>query len=251
MITVDCQSCGMPINEEKLFGTEKEGVRSNEYCMYCYEDGEFRQAGITLEDMINICVPHMKEDGMSEEEARTILKQFLPTLKRWRSKKIVQPIMKEKGSFQIIGMTARTSNANEMKANAQIPHLWETYYQQQVFTQIPAASEQPITYGLYSDYVSDVNGEYSVTIGLEANAEELPQGLVAKKIPAAKYLVFTSEKGPLPQIVIKAWQDIWAWFEQSNIERAYTGDFEVYDERCTDPNEARIDIYIAIKESNA
>lgn len=164
---------------------------------------------------------------------------------------MIQPIMKEKDSFNIIGITARTSNANEMTANAQIPQLWETYYQQQVFTKIPAASEQPFTYGLYSDYVNGVNGEYSITIGLEANSEEMAKGLVTKKIPAAKYLVFTSEKGPLPQIVIKAWQDIWAWFEHSETERAYTGDFEVYNESCANPNEAQIDIYIAIKESNA
>ena len=86
MKTVNCQSCGMPINEEKLFGTEKDGARSNEYCVYCYENGEFKQPDMTIEDMINVCVPHMKEDGMSEDKARTLLKQFLPTLKRWSGK---------------------------------------------------------------------------------------------------------------------------------------------------------------------
>ncbi len=71
--------------------------------------------------------------------------------------------------------------------------------------------------------------------------------MVVKTIPAAKYLVFTSEKGSMPDIVIKAWQDIWAWFASSEIERAYTGDFESYDERCANPQEAQVDIYIAIK----
>ncbi|MBS4192729.1 zinc ribbon domain-containing protein [Bacillus sp. FJAT-49705] len=86
MNTIHCQSCGMPVNEEKLFGTEKDGARSAEYCVYCYEDGEYKQANMTLTDMINLCVPFLKEDGKSEEEARTMLNEFLPTLKRWRNK---------------------------------------------------------------------------------------------------------------------------------------------------------------------
>jgi len=81
--TVYCQSCGMPLHDEKLFGTEKENGRSTDYCIYCYEKGEFKQANITMEDMIEICVPFMKEDGMSEDEARVLLNQSLPSLKRW------------------------------------------------------------------------------------------------------------------------------------------------------------------------
>lgn len=161
--------------------------------------------------------------------------------------KMIQPILKEKNAFKIIGITAKTSNANEMTENAQIPKLWDAFFQQQISEQISPASAPAITYGLYSDYISDVNGEYSMTIGMATNSEQVHEEFVVKAIPAAKYLVFTSEKGPISQIVIKAWQDVWKWFEHSEVERAYTGDFEVYDERCTDPNEAQIDIYVAIK----
>jgi len=39
-----------------------------------------------MEQMIEICVPHMKESGMSEENARELLDKHLPMLKRWRAK---------------------------------------------------------------------------------------------------------------------------------------------------------------------
>ncbi|MFZ5989516.1 MAG: zinc ribbon domain-containing protein [Bacillota bacterium] len=78
-----CQSCGMPLAEENLLGTENNGLKSKEYCVYCYENGEFKQSGLTMEGMIEICVPYMNESGMEEGQARAILNDLLPKLKRW------------------------------------------------------------------------------------------------------------------------------------------------------------------------
>ena len=33
-----CQSCGMPLDFMELRGTEKDGRKSDDYCMYCYKD---------------------------------------------------------------------------------------------------------------------------------------------------------------------------------------------------------------------
>ena len=33
-----CQSCGMPLTEEVL-GTNADGSKNEEYCMYCYREG--------------------------------------------------------------------------------------------------------------------------------------------------------------------------------------------------------------------
>lgn len=79
-----CQSCGMPMDTQELFATEENGSKNEEYCIYCYENGQFKQPDITMEGMIDVCVPFMKEHGMSEEQARTILNQQLPSLKRWK-----------------------------------------------------------------------------------------------------------------------------------------------------------------------
>ncbi|WP_054949325.1 zinc ribbon domain-containing protein [Numidum massiliense] len=80
-----CQSCGMPLTEEALCGTEKGGAKSREYCVYCYEEGQFKQPEMTLEEMVDLCVPHIVAEGqMDEGEAREMMTKYLPTLKRWR-----------------------------------------------------------------------------------------------------------------------------------------------------------------------
>jgi len=79
-----CQSCSMPIGDRKLLGTEKDGTLSLDYCIYCYEKGEFKQPSIDMEQMIEMCVPHMKEHGMDGSEARKRLNRQLPQLKRWK-----------------------------------------------------------------------------------------------------------------------------------------------------------------------
>lgn len=81
--TIVCQSCGMPLTEE-VFGTEQDGSKTSEYCVYCYKEGAFL-SDCTLEEMIDICVPFMEKEGMDKEEARKMLEQGLPNLKRWKT----------------------------------------------------------------------------------------------------------------------------------------------------------------------
>ena len=50
-----CQSCAMPMTEE-LYGSNKDGSKNEDYCIYCYENGEFT-ADISMEEMIDFCVP--------------------------------------------------------------------------------------------------------------------------------------------------------------------------------------------------
>lgn len=84
MSELRCQSCGMPLNNEELFGSEKDGTKCREYCAYCYKNGEFTQTDISLGQMTEYCVPFLQAQGMEEEQAREILKKILPTLKRWK-----------------------------------------------------------------------------------------------------------------------------------------------------------------------
>lgn len=79
-----CQSCGMPMNKEELFGKEKDGSKSVDYCVYCYPNGEFNNPNETLQEMIDTCIPFMVEEGMDKEEARKMLENQLPQLKRWK-----------------------------------------------------------------------------------------------------------------------------------------------------------------------
>jgi methionyl-tRNA synthetase len=82
-----CQSCGMPLVDEKVMGTNDDGSKNNEYCMYCFENGSFKD-DMTMGQMIEFCVPHMinAHPNMNEQEARSSLQSFFPTLKRWKNK---------------------------------------------------------------------------------------------------------------------------------------------------------------------
>lgn len=73
-----CQSCAMPMTEE-LYGSKNE-----DYCIYCYENGEFT-ADISMEEMIDFCVPKTVENtDMDEKTARKMLNEGFPQLKRWK-----------------------------------------------------------------------------------------------------------------------------------------------------------------------
>ncbi|SET08508.1 Putative zinc ribbon domain-containing protein [Methanococcoides vulcani] len=82
---VFCQSCGMPFGKDEDFGTNVDRSKSEEYCNYCYQNGEFTQPDITLEEMIDLCSKAMDEYGiMPLEEAKKLSQQNIPKLKRWK-----------------------------------------------------------------------------------------------------------------------------------------------------------------------
>ncbi|WP_232305995.1 zinc ribbon domain-containing protein [Pontibacillus litoralis] len=106
----------MPLEDQSLLGTEIGGECSTDYCLYCYEAGEFKQPHVTFQEMVDMCVSYLQKDGVAAEEARHLLTSFLPSLKRWRKGGMLEPVIIEKEAFQIMGITARTSNADELTA---------------------------------------------------------------------------------------------------------------------------------------
>lgn len=145
--------------------------------------------------------------------------------------------------FEVMGLTIRTSNAKEFSGEGQISKLWERYFADQIASQIPNPVENNI-YAVYHSYESDANGEYNLTVGLKVKPGTIaPTGLSSVQVPEQKYLKVTTDQGPMPGIVIEGWKYVW---EQKDLSRAYSADFEIYDERCLDPESAQIDIYIAI-----
>lgn len=81
-----CQSCGMPMGQtDEMYGRESDGSISADYCKYCYDNGKFT-SNATMDEMIEICIPPMVEANadMSEDDARKMMKEYFPNLKRWR-----------------------------------------------------------------------------------------------------------------------------------------------------------------------
>jgi hypothetical protein len=74
----------MPLGKPEDFGTEAYGVRSNDYCAYCYREGAFLTPDITMEQMRDLCVDKMVELGvMPRDQASKLMRETLPRLKRW------------------------------------------------------------------------------------------------------------------------------------------------------------------------
>jgi len=82
-----CQSCAMPLTEESQFGTNADGSKNEDYCLYCYKDGAFT-AETTMEEMIEFCIPHVLEAGVYPDAnaARAAMREYFPKLKRWQNK---------------------------------------------------------------------------------------------------------------------------------------------------------------------
>ncbi|MBR3837399.1 MAG: helix-turn-helix domain-containing protein [Clostridia bacterium] len=76
-----CQCCGMPLEDSNI-SREKDGFFNEEYCKWCYADGEYMYSD--MDDLIEVCVKNMISEEHSEEEIRSYLKATLPKLDYWR-----------------------------------------------------------------------------------------------------------------------------------------------------------------------
>ena len=79
----NCQSCYMPMDAADKFGTEKDGSKSEDYCVHCYQAGGFTTSQ-TLEQAVETNIPWWKGEGESDDVARARIMEVFPKLKRWQ-----------------------------------------------------------------------------------------------------------------------------------------------------------------------
>lgn len=160
----------------------------------------------------------------------------------------VHPKIVQLDGFEVTGIAARTNNAKEAGPDGVIPKLWQRVMQEHVLDQGPN-KRYPNLYAVYTDYASDANCDYTLVLGAKVRSgASAAEGMVSKSVPAGRYAMFTSERGPVARIVVETWKRIWTYYElPANGQRAYHADFELYDERAADPNDAQVEIYIGLK----
>ena len=128
----------------------------------------------------------------------------------------------------------------QMKKNQEtqkIAPLWEKYDVDNTYYDTLNKSRNTSFYGVYSNYESDVSGDYDATVAVEVTKSKNNAMVIEDK----KYLLFTKQ-GELPDVCSELWEEIWDYFaNNSKYERAYTVDFEKYSK------ENLIEIYVAIK----
>ncbi|WP_249435955.1 GyrI-like domain-containing protein [Paenibacillus sp. Marseille-Q4541] len=147
--------------------------------------------------------------------------------------------------FRFVGTPARTNNQLELKGEGVIPSLWSNFYENQILELIPGKKNSSVL-ALYTQYESDETGTYTIALGTEITEDSgAPSELGEFIIPESNYIVFTTRKGPVHEVVVEAWQEIWEWSKHN--ERAFQSDFELYDARAIDMTNGQVDIYISVK----
>lgn len=82
-----CQSCGKPIHKPEDFGTNTDGSKNSDYCVYCFKNGKLTNPHITMDQMIDIAAVLMATFmKISEKEGKEKAKIKIPKLKRWLNK---------------------------------------------------------------------------------------------------------------------------------------------------------------------
>ncbi|MBQ2369954.1 MAG: helix-turn-helix domain-containing protein, partial [Peptococcaceae bacterium] len=80
--TLICQCCGMPL-EDATTSKEPNGAFNEDYCKWCYADGEYLYHN--MDDLIEVCIGHMANETVAAEQVRTYMKTLLPTLNYWKN----------------------------------------------------------------------------------------------------------------------------------------------------------------------
>lgn len=143
-------------------------------------------------------------------------------------------------AFTVVGIQVKTDNSQGPKGF--IP-LWQQFYAENIQSFIPHKADNDVI-ALYTDYESDYTGRFTFFIGCRVSAvHDLPQNLVAKRIPEARYAQFIA-KGQFSEAIGKTWHEIW----NTPLDRSYKADFEIYGDRFFGREEQKeVPIYIGVK----
>ena len=144
-------------------------------------------------------------------------------------------------AFHVIGISVKTTNKDQQSAQ-DIGALWGKFMQEQILDKIPNKIDNTV-YSIYTDYEGDYTKPYTTVLGCKVSSlEDIPEGMVGKTFEGGSYTKFVS-KGDLTQgVVFQDWLKIW----NTNLNRNYAADFEVYGERAMNPNDAEVDIFVGV-----
>lgn len=144
-------------------------------------------------------------------------------------------------SVDLIGIFARTTN-EDGKAMQDIPALWNQFMSQQLADAIPNKEGSEI-YCVYTEYEGDHMKPYTVLLGCRVSSlETIPEGMKGMTINAGPYATFKASGNLMEGAVANAWYSIW----ETELDRNYAADFEVYGEKAQNPADAEVDIFVGL-----
>jgi predicted transcriptional regulator YdeE len=157
---------------------------------------------------------------------------------------MMMPERKSCSGKVVAGIQIRTNNRLEMEADdSRLRGLWERFKDERLADRIPDKAAGSPVYGVYSEYESGTEGDYSVLAGVEVSDERnVPDDYATLILEAGEYLVFEAH-GPMPEAAAEVWGAAWNYFEREEApERAFATDFEVYH-----PAANTVALYVGVK----
>ncbi|QGK76286.1 GyrI-like domain-containing protein [Flavobacterium sp. SLB02] len=144
--------------------------------------------------------------------------------------------------FSVIGISVRTTNENG-KSGEDIPALWNKFMSEEIQRKIPNKVSEDI-FCIYTDYEKDHTKPYTTILGCKVESlDVVPENMIGKTIESANYEELIAKGNLAEGLVYNKWLEIW----NSDLDRSFTADFEVYGEKTQNPENAEVDIYIALQ----
>ncbi len=144
--------------------------------------------------------------------------------------------------FSVIGISVRTTNENG-QAGQDIPALWNKFMTEGIAEQIPNKMD-PSLYCIYTEYEKDHTKPYTTILGCKVeNLDEIPDGMVGKTFEEATYAKHVAKGNIMEGMVFGKWTKIW----NSDLDRTFIADFEIYGEKAQNLVDAEVDIFVGIQ----
>ena len=144
--------------------------------------------------------------------------------------------------FNVIGISVRTTNENG-QSGKDIPALWSQFMNEEIQSKIPNKVSEDL-FCIYTDYEKDHTKPYTTILGCKVESlDVVPENMIGKTIESANYEELIAKGNLSEGIVYNKWLEIW----NSDLDRSFTADFEVYGEKTQNPEKAEVAIYIALQ----
>ncbi len=147
----------------------------------------------------------------------------------------------EKDEIKLVGMMERI-----VMPNNTIGLLWEKFNSR--FGEIKNTVNNMVCYGVADNMAEPISFDETVATEV-SDFEDIPEGMIAKIIPARKYLVFTHKGLITDGSLMKTYEKIYSEIPPAlEFKIDYDFNFELYDERFShDSEESEFDIYVPVK----
>lgn len=125
--------------------------------------------------------------------------------------------------FSVVGLSMVTSNET---ASEEINALWQNFFEKSIGQDVENRVDDVI-YAVYSDYEGDHTKPYRLTVGYKIEGDpQMKDHLHHVAVQGADYAMMGAI-GEQPKALIETWTAVW----QSDLDRKFETDFEVYGKR--------------------